>query len=136
MNNLRQTIQIVVLAVVAAATAACASSTHSTRQPLRPMSACPSLNQSPEMYTPDNRTVVMKTGPSFYRVDLMNDCGRLNATTLRFKLASGTGSARRLCGDVGDELINSDGMHCTIKRVTPIDKQQFMALQEQSKARR
>ena len=135
MTNCRSIARLTALAVIASGIAACATSSPSSRTPLRPVSACPDLNRTPEMYTPDNRTIIMKTGPSFYRVDLMNNCGQLNATTLNFKLANGMSGARRLCGDVGDEVVNVDGMHCAVRSVTRIDKKQFDALQAQSRAR-
>lgn len=135
MDKSRRIIRLLPLAAVACMLAACATDSQSTRQPLRPVSACPDLNHSPEMYTPDDKTVVMKSGPNYYRVDLMNKCGRLSGSTISFKLAHGMSGARRLCGEVGDELINVDGMHCGIRSVTRINKQQFADLQAQSRAR-
>lgn len=137
MNPYRSIIQTLLLAVVAVAPIACASNTAGTsHDPLRPVSECLDLSRNPELYTPDNKTVIAKTGPKFYRIDLVNDCGVLNPATLNFKIGAGNHSLHRMCGDLGDQVINADGMPCNVKGVTKIDQQQFRQLEAQAKARR
>lgn len=135
MNQFRQLIPMALLVAIVAATSACASNTSTVRDPIRPVSDCMNLGRNPEVYTPDNKTVAVKTGPKYYRVDLANNCGALNAATLDFKVASDKRGLRRMCGELGDQVINADGMHCNVKRVTVIDKQQFKQLEAQSRTR-
>lgn len=135
MNHYRQMIQMALLAVIVAASTACASDTHIQRDPLRPVSDCIDLSSNPEVYAPSNKTVIVKTGPKYYRVDLANNCGVLNAATLNFKAAADKRGMQRMCGELGDQIINADGMHCVVKNITMVNKKQFKELEAQSKAR-
>lgn len=136
MKHYRRIIPMAVLIVLVTGLTACASTTSSQRTPIRPVGNCLDVRTSPEMYTPDNKTVIAKSGPNYFRIDLVNNCGMFNAATLQLKVADDKRSMQRMCGELGDEIINSDGLHCRVKDVTIIDKQEFNTLQAQSKARR
>lgn len=135
MKHYRQMIPTALLVAIIAVTSACASNTSVQRDPIRPVSDCMDLSRSHEVYTLSNKALIVKTGPKYYRVDLANDCGVLNSATLKFKVAEDKRDMQRMCGELGDQIISTNGMHCNVQRVTIIDKEQFKQLEEQSRAR-
>ncbi len=135
MSSVRRMIPMALMAAAVATQVACAADTRPAYQPIRPVTNCLDLSRSHEVYAPDNRTVIVKTGPNHYRIDLANDCGALNAATLTFRVAEDKRNIQRMCGELGDQIVNQDGQHCSVRKVTIIDKQQFKALEAQSKAR-
>ncbi len=136
MHLVRTTTLLAALTVLACAPAAAGTGTKTAYQPIRPVSNCMDLSRNPEIYTPSDKTVIVKTGPKYFRIDLDNNCGRLNAATLDFKIAADKRSSHRMCGELGDQVINADGLRCTVRRVTPIGPAEFKRLEAMSKARR
>lgn len=127
-----------ILLLAAASTAAFATSapapaTDDTPKtaPLRPVSACVDVNRVTEWYVPDDRTLIVRTGPKFFRIDLRNACPRLRTGNDARLVASGSpGLQQRMCGDLGEKVVTSDGLPCKVDRVTPIDAETFKALEK------
>ncbi|MGB8635596.1 MAG: hypothetical protein WCD36_09955 [Rhodanobacteraceae bacterium] len=135
MSIVSRMIPMALMAAALVAQAACAADTRPAYQPIRPVSNCLDLSHSPEVYAPSNKLVIVKTGPKYYRIDLANDCGTLNAGTLTFRVAQDKKNMQRMCGELGDQVVNQDGMRCDVSKVTILDEQQFKELEAQSKAR-
>lgn len=132
----RPTLHAVILAALLAVPALPAAGADPAVTPLRPVNRCLDMTRSRETYVPDERTIIVKTGPNHYRIHLAADCPGLNAGNLRFLLAPGERPLMRLCGDMGGKVLNSTGLACPISGMEVIDKELFDTLQAQSRERR
>lgn len=129
---------LIPLAALAAATLAApalGAETAKDHQTIHSVAECLDLSRSPALYAPDNKTLIAKTGPKHFRIDLANECGRLNPATLTIRPALDKRPYHRLCGEQGDRVINAEGMACKVAKVTRIDEHTFRQLEAQSKSR-
>lgn len=103
--------------------------------PLR-SSACIDTTQINEWHIVDARTAIVRTGPKRYRIDLKNDCPRLNHPPgLMFSANASNKSANhgRICGEVGETVHSLTQPPCAIQAVRRINKADFDALSKKAK---
>jgi hypothetical protein len=101
-------------------------------RPLRPVSSCIDLHRIGEWYVIDDSTIIVRTGPKHYRVDLKNACPRLDVGGgLNLSTRSTYGGDRRyVCGEITDRVTTVDGIPCAVKSVTPISGDTFKSMEK------
>lgn len=99
-------------------------------QPLRPISKCIVVDRVGEWYVVDPKTVIVRTGPEYFRIDMEVSCPRLGyGPGIRFRLNPALANSGRLCGDML-EAIYADQIPCPIAGITPINEKRFRELED------
>ena len=99
--------------------------------PLRPVSACVDVTRVTEWYAPDDRTLIVRTGPKYFRIDLKSTCTNLlTGNDARLVTSGSPGLQQRMCGDLGEKVVTRDGLPCAVDTVTPINAETFKSLEK------
>lgn len=99
-------------------------------EPLRPLSQCIDVEKVGEWYVVEPDTVILRTGPKYFRIDMQQTCPGLGlGGGLSFRINPANAMYRRLCGDTLD-AIYARGIPCPIEKVTPISEQRFRELED------
>ncbi len=122
------------LATSTIAPMAMASDSTSTGKAITPVSECLDLTHPSQIYAPDNKTVIVKTGPKYFRIDLKAECPRLGLGTPQLVPGNSNAGMRVMCGDVGDKVVNIDGLPCAVESMSRIDKDAFEKLEAKALA--
>lgn len=120
------------LVAAAAASAAHASGDRDTDKPLRPVSDCLDITRINELYVRNDRSLIVRSGPNHFMIDLKNDCPQLGiGGNPRLVAASAPVMQGRMCGDLGEKVVTISGVACAVRSVTPISEDMFKTTEHQ-----
>lgn len=102
----------------------------SANKPLRPISKCIDVERVGEWYVVEPKTVIVRTGPTYFRIDMSTTCTGLGyGGGLSFRINPANANLGRLCGDMLDAIYAYD-IPCPIDKVTPISEMRFRELED------
>lgn len=116
-----------VLLLASCASVTVASAAPPPRTPL-PAAECLQPSRINDWRIVDDRTAIVRTGPTYYEVKLRAACPQLrHPPGLMFKANAANTSSNdgRICGEVGETVHSSGQPPCAIQSVQRIDKTRF-----------
>ena len=111
------------------ATAVAALPHAAARQPVRPIGDCLRVDRVTEWHVVDARTVIVRTGPKRYRLDLAASCPWLGlgpaGLWLRPNASHQELGIPSLCGESGETIASSQQPPCAVRQLSVIDRASF-----------